>query len=94
MQKITQKMLIDKAVSLLDNGTVTKVLGWMEGQFKYDVSPFIFKSKEDLEKGFVFNHFCGANVSKYLVKETKKDEGKILVFLKPCDTYSFSQLVT
>ena len=23
MQKITQKMLIDKAVSLLDNGTVT-----------------------------------------------------------------------
>lgn len=94
MQKITQKMLIDKAVSLLDNGTVTKVLGWMEGQFKYDVSPFIFKSKEDLEKSFVFNHFCGANVSKYLVKETKKDEGKILVFLKPCDTYSFSQLVT
>ena len=49
MQKITQKMLIDKAVSLLDNGTVTKVLGWMEGQFKYDVSPFIFKSKEDIE---------------------------------------------
>ncbi|MBE7038286.1 MAG: 4Fe-4S ferredoxin [Ruminococcaceae bacterium] len=94
MQKITQKMLIDKAVSLLDNGTVTKVLGWMEGQFKYDVSPFVFKSKEALEKGFVFNHFCGANVSKYLVKETKKDEGKILVFLKPCDTYSFSQLVT
>ena len=94
MQKITQKMLIDKAVSLLENGTVTKVLGWMEGEFKYDVSPFIFKTKEEIEKGFVFNTFCGANVSKYLVKETKKDEGKILVFLKPCDTYSFNQLVT
>ena len=29
-----------------------------------------------------------------MVKETKAVEGKILVFLKPCDTYSFNQLLT
>ena len=50
--------------------------------------------KEDLEENFVWNDFCGANFSKYLVSKTQKLEGKILVFLKPCDTYSFNQLLT
>ena len=43
---------------------------------------------------FVFNDFCGANFSKYLIEETRKTESKVLVFLKPCDTYSFNQLLT
>ena len=47
-----------------------------------------------MENGFVWNDFCGANFSKYLVKETAKSENKVLVFLKPCDTYSFNQLLT
>ncbi len=47
-----------------------------------------------MEEGFVFDDFCGANFSKYLVEETRRGEGKILVFLKPCDTYSFNQLLT
>ena len=45
-------------------------------------------------QNFVWNDFCGANFSKYLVQKTRKAEGKILVFLKPCDTYSFNQLLT
>ena len=40
----------------------------------------------------MYNDFCGSNLSKYLVKESRK-EGKVLVFLKPCDTYSFNQLI-
>ena len=94
MQKITQQQLIDKAVSLLAEGTVSCVIGWEKGEFDYDVTPALFESKEELEKEFVFNDFCGANFSKYLVKKTIKAEGKILVFLKPCDTYSFNQLLT
>ena len=47
-----------------------------------------------MENEFVWNDFCGANFSKYLVKETLKSEKKVLVFLKPCDTYSFNQLLT
>ena len=94
MQKITREMLIEKASELLSNGVVSCVLGWKSGEFGYDVTPAVFGSVEELENGFVFGDFCGANFSKYLVFKTQKIEGKILVFLKPCDTYSFNQLLT
>ena len=94
MQKITREKLIDKASELLTNGTVNCVLGWEAGEFGYDVTPTVFKNADEMEKGFVFNDFCGANFSKYLVSKTQKLDGKILVFLKPCDTYSFNQLLT
>ncbi len=94
MQKITREKLIDKASELLTNGTVSCVLGWGAGEFGYDITPTVFKNADEMEKGFVFNDFCGANFSKYLVSKTQKLDGKILVFLKPCDTYSFNQLLT
>ena len=94
MQKITREQLLDTALNLLADGTVTSVLGWKKGEFDYDVTPALFTDKEDLTKNFVWNDFCGANFSKYLVSKTVKAEGKILVFLKPCDTYSFNQLLT
>ena len=81
----------NKALELLNNQPVNRVLGWTKGEFCYDVSPAVFYSEKDLEN-FVYNGFCGANLSKYLIEESKK-EGKILVFLKPCDTYSFNQLI-
>ncbi len=94
MQKITRDALIEKANELLTNGTVNRVLGWMKGEFSYDVTPAIFTNVEDMKANFVFDDFSGANFSKYLVKETRKEDGKVLVFLKPCDTYSFNQLLT
>lgn len=94
MQKVTREQLLAKASELLSNGTVTSVLGWAKGEFDYDVTPKMFNTVEELNDGFVFNDFCGANFSKYLVAKTAKSEGKILVFLKPCDTYSFNQLLT
>ena len=94
MQKITREQLIAKASELLENGTVGCVLGWGNGEFGYDVTPTLFKNAEELNAGFVYNDFCGANFAKYLVAKTQKAEGKILVFLKPCDTYSFNQLLT
>ena len=94
MQKITRDQLIDKAVSLLADGTVSCVLGWKKGEFDYDITPAVFNDENELKDSFVWNDFCGANFSKYLVSKTRKCEGKILVFLKPCDTYSFNQLLT
>ena len=94
MQKITRDQLLDKALSLLENGTVNAVLGWKKGEFSYDVTPALFNNIEDLKENFVWNDFCGANFAKYLVYKTDRFEGKILVFLKPCDTYSFNQLLT
>ena len=92
MQTVMRDQLVEKATQLLADGTVTRVLGWKKGEFDYDVTPAVFTDAEAL-KDFVFDDFCGANFSKYLVKEADK-EGKVLVFLKPCDTYSFNQLLT
>jgi ferredoxin len=92
MQTVTRDQLVEKATALLADGTVNRVLGWKKGEFDYDVTPAVFADAEAL-KDFVFDDFCGANFSKYLIKETGK-EGKVLVFLKPCDTYSFNQLLT
>lgn len=94
MQKIEREILVNKAKELLENGTVDRVMGWQKGEFDYDITPAVFRSAEEIDKNFVWNSFCGANFSKYLVKETIKSENKVLVFLKPCDTYSFNQLLT
>lgn len=94
MQEVKREVLVSKASELLKNGTVDRVLGWKAGEFDYDITPAVFHTDEELEQDFVWNDFCGANFSKYLVSETGKSENKILVFLKPCDTYSFNQLLT
>ena len=90
MKEVEQKML-ERAKALLQSGEVARVIGWKKGDFCFDPSPATFESVEELD-GFVYNWFCGANLSKYLIQESKK-EGKTAVFLKPCDTYSFNQLV-
>ncbi len=94
MQKVTAQELIDIAVAKLKDGTVSSVLGWQKGEFDYDITPAVFTDEKSLREGFVWNDFCGANFSKYLVSKTRKYDGRILVFLKPCDTYSFNQLLT
>lgn len=83
--------LILKAASLLESGEVARVLGWKKGETAFDVEPAFFETAESLED-FVYNGFCGANLSKYMIEAGKK-EGKTLVFLKPCDSYSYNQLL-
>ena len=87
-----QTELKKRALELLGDGTVDRVIGWQTGEFSYDMTPAVFTNAEDVEKNFVYNDFCGANVSKYLIKECVKG-GRILAFLKPCDTFSFNQLL-
>ncbi len=83
--------IITRAKELLENGTVVRVLGWKKGDFDYNPEPAYFNSADELEN-FVYNGFCGANLSKMMI-EASKLEGKTLVCLKPCDTYSFNQLI-
>jgi ferredoxin len=94
MQKVNQSQLLEKAVSLLHEGVVTAVLGWQKGELAYDVTPALFSDEATLRESFVWGDFCGGNLSKYLIGKTAAVEGKLLVFLKPCDTYSFNQLLT
>lgn len=112
--------LVAKAKELLSSGKVQKVVGWRRGLFDYDVTPSVFTTADDIEKNFVYDKYCAANLSKYLVKITraietaksttrtnnmmakKRDPNAadkpipqevVAVFLKPCDTYSFTQLL-
>ena len=90
MKEVELKML-ERAKQLLESGEVARVVGWKKGDFCYDPSPACFETVAELDN-FVYDWFCGANLSKYLIEIAKK-EGKTAVFLKPCDTYSFNQLV-
>lgn len=83
--------IVNRAKELLADGTVNRVLGWKAGDLPYNPEPAYFVKEEDLEE-FVYNGFCGANLSKYMI-EASKLPGKTLVCLKPCDTYSFQQLM-
>ena len=87
-----QEVIKAKAIELLTSGAVDRVLGWKAGEFFYDLTPAVFTTVEQIEKDFVYSVFSGANLSKYLVKESRKG-GKVAAFLKPCDTYSFNQLI-
>jgi ferredoxin len=84
-------MMRSRAGELLKDGAVTRVLGWKSGEFYYDPTPSFFDTEESLDE-LVYNGFSAAMLSKYLIEATKK-EGRVLVFLKPCDTYSFNHLL-
>ncbi len=92
--------LITRAKELLADGTVARVLGWRAGDMPFNPEPAYFTAEDDFSD-FVYNGFCGANLSKYMIDPAiiktragiEKQEGKTLVFLKPCDTYSFNQLI-
>lgn len=88
---VAAAVLTERARQLLKDGTVVRVLGWKKGDMPYNPEPAFFESAEALDE-FVYDGFCGANLSKYMIDASKK-EGRTLVFLKPCDTYSFNQLI-
>ena len=83
--------MIEKARELLASGAVDRVLAWEKGENDFDRSPAVFDEKS--VDGLVYDGLCGANLSKYLSQESAKD-GKTLVFLKPCDSWSYNQLAT
>ena len=83
--------LINRMKELLESGEVNRVLGWKKGDLPYNPEPAFFNSAEELSE-FVYDGFCGANLSKYMIAASAL-EGKTLVLLKPCDSYSFVQLM-
>ncbi len=110
----------EKAKSMLLEGKINKVLGWKKGLFDDDVTPATFSSAEEIDRDFVYDRHCAANLSKYLIGITREIETRksttrmnntmarqrnpeavdlpipsetVLVFLKPSDTHSFTELL-
>lgn len=119
MQELSAKM-IERAKELLSEGKVQRVVGWKKGLFDDDITPGTFSSAEELDKEFIYDEHCAANLSKYLIGITREIETAksttrmnntmakqrdpnavdkpipsevVLVFLKPSDTYSFTELL-
>ena len=90
MNALEIKML-ERAKELLNSKKADRIACYKKGEFYYDLTPATFETEEEL-KDFVFNGFAGANLSKYMIALSKKP-GITAVFLKPCDTYSFNQLL-
>ena len=86
-----QGMILERVRALLEEGMADRVLGWEAGEFFYDRTPAFFGA--DNLDNLKYDSFCGANLSKYLIAESAK-EGRTIVLLKPCDSYSLNQLCT
>ena len=85
------KQVREIARQALASGTVQKILGWETGEFWYDASPVFITREQDADR-LIWDAFCVANLSKYLIKELKTT-AKIGVFLKGCDSLAFNQLL-
>jgi len=90
MQEIAKAIKL-RALQLLNDGTVARVLGWEKGETETDWSPALFTTESEMEN-MMYGEYAGINLSKYCVKFNAL-EGKTLVILKPCDALSFCQLV-
>ena len=86
-----QGMILERVRALINEGVADRVLGWEAGEFFYDRTPAFFGA--DNLDNLKYDSFCGANLSKYLVAESAK-EGRTIMLLKPCDSYSLNQLCT
>lgn len=80
-----------RALALLADGTVARVLGWEESDVPGAWNLSVFETAAEMEN-FRYGEFAGANLSKLCLKFNRA-EGRTLVVLKPCDTLSFSQLL-
>ncbi len=90
MEKIANKVR-ETARLALANGEVNKILGWKKGDFWYDSYP-AFITEEEGTASLIWDSFCVANLSKYLIEQLKEDI-KVGVFLKGCDARAFNQLL-
>ena len=78
--------LISRLTELFGEGKIDRVIGWKKGDLSYNPEPAYFNSADELSE-FVYDGFCGANLSKYMIEAAKLD-GVTAVLLKPCDCRS------
>ena len=79
-----QEVMKKRALELLSDNTVSKVIGWLPGEFSYDMTPAVFTTAEEIEKveGLVNAHILLASpiVTKETDIETAKKEGAMALF--------------
>ena len=90
MQEITRDILVERAVSLMENGTVDRVLGWKVGDFAYDVTPAVFRSSDLPRVLFLASQILQSLVfteGNYLLGKIVHSSGKLCAL---CGRYPFN----
>ena len=59
--------LKNRIKQLMEENVAQRALGWKKGEFGSDTQAAFFESTDELED-FVYNGFCGANLSKYMIE--------------------------
>ena len=90
MEKITEKIR-ETAKLALENGEVEKIIGWKKGDTFDDSYPVFITDVKDADS-LIWDCFCVNNLSKYLIQQLKENK-KVGVFLKGCDSRAFNQIV-
>lgn len=86
-----QETLQQTANRILSAGEVKMVIAWQKGTFWWQSYPaFIMQAGES--NTLIWDSFCAANLSKYLLQELP-GRGRIAVFMKGCDALGFNQMV-
>lgn len=91
MDKITEKIK-ETAKLALENGEVEKIIGWSKGD-TFDDSYPVFITDVNGADSLIWDNFCVNNLSKYLIQQLKENK-KVGIFLKGCDSLGFNQLLS
>lgn len=80
----TQDTLRERARALLEDGTVTYIIGWENGRFEGQTTPTVVRDASQVDK-LVYNDYCVNLLAKYPTQD-KNPEGKIGVMVRGCDS--------
>ncbi|MCL2339648.1 MAG: 4Fe-4S binding protein [Actinomycetia bacterium] len=89
-----QTALRARAAELLTNGEVTMVIGWENGRFENQTTPFFATTAAEAER-LVFNDYCVNTVAKYAFKEFKiaAPDAKLAVCVRGCDSRGINRMI-
>lgn len=79
-----QDTLRDRARALLEEGTISYLIGWENGRYEGMTTPTFIRDASQVDK-LVYNEYCVNILSKYPAADTGT-EGKIGVCVRGCDS--------
>ena len=86
-----QKSLRETARRLLEEGTVSYVIGWGETRFPGKMQPRFAMKPEDADQ-LVYNEYCLNTLAKYLLDD-RYPNGKIGLCVRGCESRAVNRLL-
>lgn len=85
-----EKALRQKAIELLESGSIRLVIGYEQGSAPFKCTPLFAETPEEAER-LIWNPTCVNNLAVYLPQVIS--QGKVAIVVKPCDAKSVVELI-